>query len=62
LTHLISEWYGFVPKAIAGSKDAKVKGVAEARAYALTDNAHTSPTDPNQFNCARVRPREGSPE
>jgi hypothetical protein len=29
LTHLISEWYGFVPKAIAGSKDAKVKGVAE---------------------------------
>jgi hypothetical protein len=29
LTHLISEWYGFVPKAIAGDKDAKVKGVAE---------------------------------
>jgi hypothetical protein len=29
LTHLISEWYGFVPKAIAGSKDAKVKGVPE---------------------------------
>lgn len=29
LTHLISEWYGFVPKIIAGSKDAKVKGVAE---------------------------------
>ena len=29
LTHLISEWYGFVPKIIAGNKDAKVKGVAE---------------------------------
>lgn len=29
LTHLISEWYGFVPKIIAGDKDAKVKGVAE---------------------------------
>jgi hypothetical protein len=29
LTHLISEWYGFVPKVIAGDKDAKVKGVAE---------------------------------
>ena len=29
LTHLISEWHGFVPKAIAGDKDAKVKGVPE---------------------------------
>ena len=29
LTHLISEWYGFVPKIIAGDKDAKVKGVPE---------------------------------
>ena len=29
LTHLVSEWYGFVPKIIAGDKDAKVKGVAE---------------------------------
>ncbi len=29
LTHLISEWYGFVPKIIAGDKDVKVKGVAE---------------------------------
>ena len=29
LTHLISEWYGFIPKIIAGDKDAKVKGVAE---------------------------------
>ncbi len=29
LTHLISEWYGFIPKAIAGNKDAKVKGVPE---------------------------------
>jgi hypothetical protein len=28
LTHLISEWYDFVPKAIAGSKDAKAKSVA----------------------------------
>ncbi len=29
VTHLISEWYGFVPKAIAGDKDAKVIGVPE---------------------------------
>ena len=29
LTHLISEWYGFVPRIIAGDKDAKVKGVPE---------------------------------
>ena len=29
MTHLISEWYGFIPKAIAGDKDAKVKGVPE---------------------------------
>lgn len=29
VTHLISEWYGFVPKIIAGDKDAKVKGVPE---------------------------------
>ncbi len=29
LTHLISEWYGFIPKTIAGDKDAKVKGVPE---------------------------------
>jgi hypothetical protein len=29
LTLLISEWYGFVPKAIAGRKDAKVNGIAE---------------------------------
>ena len=29
LTHLISEWYGFVPKVVAGDKDAKVKGVPE---------------------------------
>jgi hypothetical protein len=29
LTHLVSEWYGFVPKAIAGDKDAKVKGMPE---------------------------------
>lgn len=29
LTHLISEWYGFVPKIIAGDKDAPVKGVPE---------------------------------
>ena len=28
-THLVSEWYGFVPKIIAGDKDAKVKGVPE---------------------------------
>ena len=29
VTHLISEWYGFVPKIIAGDKDAPVKGVPE---------------------------------
>ena len=29
ITHLISEWYGFVPKIIAGDKDAQVKGVPE---------------------------------
>jgi uncharacterized damage-inducible protein DinB len=29
MTHLISEWYGFIPKAIAGDKDAKAKGVPE---------------------------------
>lgn len=29
LTHLISEWYGFIPKIIAGDKDAEVKGVPE---------------------------------
>ena len=29
LTHLISEWYGFIPKIIAGDKDAQVKGVPE---------------------------------
>jgi hypothetical protein len=29
VTHLISEWYGFVPKIVAGDKDAKVKGVPE---------------------------------
>ena len=29
LTHLISEWYGFIPKIIAGDKDAPVKGVPE---------------------------------
>jgi uncharacterized damage-inducible protein DinB len=29
LTHLISEWYGFLPKAVAGDKNAIVKGVPE---------------------------------
>jgi len=29
LTHLISEWYGFIPKIVAGDKNAKVKGVPE---------------------------------
>ena len=29
VTHLISEWYGFVPRIIAGDKDAPVKGVPE---------------------------------
>ena len=29
LTHLISEWHGFIPKIIAGDKDAQVKGVPE---------------------------------
>jgi hypothetical protein len=29
LTHLVSEWYGFIPKAVAGDKDAKVRGVPE---------------------------------
>jgi DinB superfamily len=29
VTHLISEWYGFIPKIIAGDKDAPVKGVPE---------------------------------
>lgn len=29
VTHLISEWYGFVPRIIAGDKDARVKGVPE---------------------------------
>jgi uncharacterized damage-inducible protein DinB len=29
LTHLISEWYGFIPKIIAGDKDAPVNGVPE---------------------------------
>ncbi len=29
VTHLISEWYGFVPKIIAGDKDLPVKGVPE---------------------------------
>ena len=29
VTHLISEWYGFIPKIIAGDKDASVKGVPE---------------------------------
>ena len=29
LTHLVSEWNGFIPKIIAGDKDAVVKGVPE---------------------------------
>ena len=29
VTHLISEWYGFIPKIIAGDKDAPAKGVPE---------------------------------
>ena len=29
LTHLVSEWYGFIPKIVAGDKDAVVKGVPE---------------------------------
>lgn len=29
LTHLVSEWYGFIPKIVAGDKDAKIKGKPE---------------------------------
>ena len=29
LTHLISEWYGFIPTIVAGDRNAKVKGVPE---------------------------------
>jgi len=29
LTHLISEWYGLIPKIIMGDKDAEVKGVPD---------------------------------
>lgn len=29
LTHLVYEWNGFIPKIVAGDKDAKVKGVPE---------------------------------
>jgi hypothetical protein len=29
LTHLVYEWNGFIPRIVAGDKDAKVKGVPE---------------------------------
>ena len=37
LGHLIGEWYGFIPKIIAGDKDAEVKGYSGAEGKSLEE-------------------------
>jgi uncharacterized damage-inducible protein DinB len=37
LGHLIGEWYGFIPKLIAGNKDAEVKGYAGCEGKSLAE-------------------------
>jgi uncharacterized damage-inducible protein DinB len=35
LGHLVGEWYGFIPKIVAGSKDAEVEGYAGTEGKSL---------------------------